>query len=757
MVSMEVPKPPQGFFERFRDSIKLATAYVKGDKTTIASITSDTQFSPLQPLQPPRPFMPARAWDFSPGINVQMVPRGYSDNRIPFVRLESASYSELIRLVIETVKDQVCAFNWSFVPKDDSDVEPDDPRCKELTDFFKFPDKRLTWEQWLRMILEELLVTDAISIYRPKDMLGRPYAFEVLSGSTIKVLVDEDGRRPETPDPAYQQYLKGMVRSDFTTDELLYMPRNLLPRDPRYGYSPTEQVLITADTALRRARFQNAYFSEGSLPDAYAEMPEGMTPDKIEEFERRFNDILSGNLIERRKVPFLPSGTKIATLKPDALKDEFDEWLARIACFAYGIPPTAFIRQMNRGTAQNDQERAQEEGQAPKMRFIKLIMDILKDDFGPEYADFEFSWGSAQNIDPKEQADVETEYVKAGIKTINEARDAIGLDPDPASEANQLMVITATGPVPLDQFEQNQDMQQKNMDAQAKAKAAAPQNQANQSGASKSAYKRRGRQVRHKPIPFDRPHVRAAEAALAHKITAILRDTGKHVADQARKIFEKLNKDDGDQSDFAQNADLSGLNMLINATPAEIAAIMANTGQLTLLQLGIEDETGLTGQINADSLDYAMNRAAEMVGRKWMNGELVDNPNADWVITDSTRDMLNEFVVSVLDGSLPASQLPQAILDSTAFSPARAQMIARTELMAASGQGSLAGYRTARANGVKVRKSWEADPQACDECQANAEEGDIDIDDDFQSGDDAPPAHPNCECVLVPVTEEEDD
>ena len=129
MVSMEVPKPPQGFFERFRDSIKLATAYVKGDKTTIASITSDTQFSPLQPLQPPRPFMPARAWDFSPGINVQMVPRGYSDNRIPFVRLESASYSELIRLVIETVKDQVCAFNWSFVPKDDSDVEPDDPRC----------------------------------------------------------------------------------------------------------------------------------------------------------------------------------------------------------------------------------------------------------------------------------------------------------------------------------------------------------------------------------------------------------------------------------------------------------------------------------------------------------------------------------------------------------------------------------------------------------------------------------------------------
>ena len=38
--------------------------------------------------------------------------------------------------------------------------------------------------------------------------------------------------------------------------------------------------------------------------------------------------------------------------------------------------------------------------------------------------------------------------------------------------------------------------------------------------------------------------------------------------------------------------------------------------------------------------------------------------------------------------------------------------------------------------------------------EENAAAGPIDLDDEFPSGDDAPTAHPNCECALMPVVYE---
>jgi hypothetical protein len=61
----------------------------------------------------------------------------------------------------------------------------------------------------------------------------------------------ESGRSPEPPDPAYQQVLHGVPAADFSSDELLYLPRNV--RSHRlYGMSPVEQIALTINIALRR-------------------------------------------------------------------------------------------------------------------------------------------------------------------------------------------------------------------------------------------------------------------------------------------------------------------------------------------------------------------------------------------------------------------------------------------------------------------------------------------------------------------------
>lgn len=75
----------------------------------------------------------------------------------------------------------------------------------------------------------------------------------------------------------------------------------------------------------------------------------------------------------------------------------------------------------------------------------------------------------------------------------------------------------------------------------------------------------------------------------------------------------------------------------------------------------------------------------------------------------------------------------------------RAQMIAQTELNDAYNQSIMHFGEEAGA----TKKSWDTDLAPCIICIENELAGLIDIDEDFPSGDDAPPGHPNCMCSLM--------
>lgn len=79
----------------------------------------------------------------------------------------------------------------------------------------------------------------------------------------------------------------------------------------------------------------------------------------------------------------------------------------------------------------------------------------------------------------------------------------------------------------------------------------------------------------------------------------------------------------------------------------------------------------------------------------------------------------------------------------------RATMIARTEMVAASNQGLIEAFTQAE---LEEYRWLTAEDERVDEiCGENEEVGAIGLGEAFPSGDDAPPAHPNCRCVLIPV------
>ena len=220
----------------------------------------------------------------------------------------SAGGYDLLRLAIETRKDQMAAQRWTVRAKKKEEQKAKQKRADELVELLQEPDLEHDYGTWQRMLLEDLFVLDAPTVYVRDVARGRRIP-EVVDGSTIKRLISEDGRTPLPPDPAYQQIIKGMPAWEYTTAELLYMPRN--PRPHRiYGLGPVEQVILTVQTALNRQLSQLLHFTSGNIPAALISVPENWTPNQIRDFQTWFDAYLAGNLEAKSGAVFIPGGSK---------------------------------------------------------------------------------------------------------------------------------------------------------------------------------------------------------------------------------------------------------------------------------------------------------------------------------------------------------------------------------------------------------------------------------------------------------------
>jgi hypothetical protein len=398
---------------------------VQGVRYTLSGVQPSDWFGPGQPLAPQAQTQAVgRAFDFDVNTNIQYTPR--ATEAVSFAQMRAlADGYDVLRLVIQTRKDQICAQDWTVTPVDPKGTS--DARCLAIQQFLKKPDQEHNWNIWLRMLLEDLLVIDAPTMYPRMNRGGGLYGLELVDGSTIKRVIDSSGRTPLPPDPAYQQIIKGMPAVDYSRDELIYAPQN--PRTHKiFGYSPVEQIIMTVNIALRRQTFQLQAYTEGNVPDMLIQVPETWQPDQIKQIQNWFDAMLEGNTAQRRKAKFIPGGGKILETKAGQLKDEYDEWLARIVCFAFSIAPTPFIKTQNRATSDTSADAAKDEGLVPLMAWVKDTMtDVIQRYF--QAPDLCFDWVKEADNDPLIAAQVAQIYLAGKVLTPDEVRQDMGREP----------------------------------------------------------------------------------------------------------------------------------------------------------------------------------------------------------------------------------------------------------------------------------------------------------------------------------------
>lgn len=392
----------------------------------VQGVGPENFFGPGQPLQPAaQDRAEGRAWDFPTAINVRIRPR--DTENVSFEQLRGlADGYDLMRLAIETRKDQIEAYEWEIVPKDEkANADSMRSRIVAATELMERPNREHDWPQWLRQITEELLVIDTVCVYPRQNRGGGLWGFELVDGATIRRVLDVTGRTPMPPSPAYQQVIKGIPAANYTTESLVYMMRN--PRVSRiYGHSPVEQVITTVNIALRRQMSQLEFYTAGNIPDAFTQVPEGWTMKQIAEFQTWWDSLMEGNTAQRRKMRFIPGVKGIDYPKKDALKDEYDEWLARIICFAFSISPSALIKQVNRASGEQMADTAKEEGLIPLLRFLSGFISGLLARAG--YGDLRFQFKIVNKVAPEKQAQIHAAYIGAKVITPDEVREEIGMD-----------------------------------------------------------------------------------------------------------------------------------------------------------------------------------------------------------------------------------------------------------------------------------------------------------------------------------------
>jgi hypothetical protein len=213
--------------------------------------------------------------------------------------------------------------------------------------------------------------------------------------------------------------------ADFSAEELLYLPRH--PRAHRlYGMSPVEQIALTVNIAPRRDAATLDYYRTGSTPDAFATLPKEWTADQLRSFQDYFDALMSGNLARRRQTKFMPADFKLIEARQPPLKDQYDEWLARLICYAFSVPVSAFVSQVNRATSETLRQQATQEGLVPLKAWVKNALDHVIQQCMNEPS-LEFVWVGDDAVDPLQQAQTLNILVSAGIKTREEARADLGL------------------------------------------------------------------------------------------------------------------------------------------------------------------------------------------------------------------------------------------------------------------------------------------------------------------------------------------
>jgi hypothetical protein len=362
---------------------------------------------------------------------------------------------DVARACINARKRQINNLEWAILPKDEK-ADPEKYRAiiDQLTAFWEKPMNGMDFKGFIDRIMEDMLVFDAVVLWKDKTYGRKLDALVPVDASTIRIKILADGYLPDAPDTAYQQIINGTVAGEYTVDDIhyeIFNPRTSTP----YGLSALETLIIGVDAVIRSQLYNSSLLSEGTVPEGFFSVPTTWTPEQIKDYQIWFDSLLGGNLQTNSRIKFMPGGTGVGYTPTKKVEDmrylEFEKWILMKTCALFDIQPQAigFLDNVTLANGETQQELGNARGLIPTAKFLEKIFNkIIKDDFG--YTDVRFAWKGLQVVDDEFELERNQALLKNGALTIDEWRTDQGREPFGIPASQKPLIYTAGGAVLLE-------------------------------------------------------------------------------------------------------------------------------------------------------------------------------------------------------------------------------------------------------------------------------------------------------------------
>jgi 2'-5' RNA ligase len=423
--------------------------------------TQGESMLPGAPLEPYKGIMPAagpRGWNFPIGWNIGRQSRSSNDQEVPtFQQLRTLARSfDGIQICERVWMDLIGKVQMVIKPRPDlvtiGDDEGNSKYQKDITKYMKFfekPDRQHYLHEWLRMAITDQLEIDALAIYMHPARDGSLYAMEIVDGTTVKPLLDDRGRQPDPPYPAYQQYLYGGLPGAWLTSQQMLYVRESPRSDSPYGISRVERIINRVNQALRKQQKDLARYTDGNIPAGILELPPGdteWTSDQVAAYQQMFDALLAGNDAYRSRIKVMPPGTQYTDTDEKEMVVEFDKFLLNIAVADFGLSMAdlSFTEDVNKSSGDSQENMTIRRTVLPMLNtYGTIFTQVIKDYFDDDR--FIVGWtGYEEPTDLEMQANAYKTMISSYVISPSDAARAMH---QPVSCEIPIFYPTANGPI----------------------------------------------------------------------------------------------------------------------------------------------------------------------------------------------------------------------------------------------------------------------------------------------------------------------
>ena len=483
-------------------------------------------------------------------------------------------------------------------------------------------------------------------------------------------------------------FKKGEFKKNFNRADIIPFV-NTNPLNPLEGCGPVHPIWLEIDMHNFARQFNRNFFYNGAEPGVIISFEETMTQDEVDRMTEKINQTHRG-YGRAHKVQIFGNKAKIDRAGVTNRDMQFDKLMQQVRESELGSFGVSYA---NIGGTENvNRANAEAQNYNFTISVVRPLLQMMRRKFNkfllPRYGeDLEIDFKDPTPDDRAQLTDEVSKGISGGYMLIDEGRAKIGLSPLPGDAGQALMVpvnlqlipVTEQGIAPL-------------------PKPIPPT----------------GKSIKKKLIPL---HISQED----HRIKSLESRLGNYFRMLGHKVLQHHAFQKAFDGEWL-NRILKGLDVrLLTLLSEELAGTYKDGSAhmfIEMRQAGI-DISNVTPSANAAAAwakDYC--------------GQLVTG------LDDTSKTRIADIISNGMEQNLGADKIAANLrAEFEDMSKTRSKLIARSETMNALRQSGVDAAKEAGAEG----QEWIANANCCDDCQENADEGVISINDDFPND-----AHPNC-------------